>query len=265
MSSLVDELLKDLEIRETKSLLQHEQIIPYNLKKLKEAMLNIGHLVDPIVTDKKTGLVLDGNHRLRVLEIIECPYSACQLVDYWKDDIKVGTWYPSITLKPEEVFKLDNIKHEKVDYEAGKGALEKLKAPFMLVTKDKDYHLLNPGSYKLMEMVEEQKYILSFLEKMEVDYLPEEEVQKHMDAGETVFLRRPYTKEEILKAAQGHSPLPPKSTRHLIPGRIIRLNMKLGWLHLSREDAEKELQRMLSVRAYAGNVRKYYEPVVVIY
>jgi hypothetical protein len=264
MGSLVDEMIKDLEVRETKSLLQHEQVISYNLKRLKEAMLNIGHLVDPIVTDKKTGLVLDGNHRLRVLDIIECPYSVCQLVDYWRDDIKVGTWYPSVAITPEEVSKLDNIKHEKVDYEAGKEAVEKLKAPFMIVTK-KDHYLLNPGSYKLMEMVEEQKYILSFLEKREVDYLPQEEVQKHVDDGETVFFRRSYTKEEILKAAQSHSPFPPKSTRHLIPGRIIRLNMKLGWLHRSREDAEKELRTMLSKRAYAGNVRKYYEPVIVIY
>ncbi len=264
MGSLVDEMMKDLEIRETKSLLQHEQVISYNLKRLKEAMLNIGHLVDPIVTDKKTGLVLDGNHRLRVLDIIECPYSVCQLVDYWSEDIKVGTWYPSVAITPEEVFKLDNIKHEKVDYEAGKEAVEKLKAPFMLMTK-KDCYMLNPGSYKLMEMVEEQKYILSFLEKKEIDYLPQEEVQKHVDAGETLFFRRPYTKEEILKAAQGHSPFPPKSTRHLIPGRIIRLNMKLGWLHRSREDAEKELRTMLGKRAYAGNVRKYYEPVIVIY
>jgi len=265
MISLVDELSKNLEIRETKSLLQHEQVISYNLKKLKEAMLNIGHLVDPIVTDRKTGLVLDGNHRLRVLEIIECPYSACQLVDYQRDDITVGTWYPSVALKPEEVFKLDTIKHEKVDHEAGKEAVEKLKAPFMLMTKDGGCHLLNPGSFKLMEMVEEQKYIFTLLEKGAVDYIPEEEVQEHLDSGESVFFRRSYTKEEILKAAQGHSPFPPKSTRHLIPGRIIRLNMKLGWLHRSREDAEKELQRMLSHRAYAGNVRKYYEPVVVIY
>ncbi len=264
MGSLVDEMLGELEIRETRVLLQHEQTISFNLKRLKEAMLNTGHLVDPLVVDRKTGLVLDGNHRLKVLEIIECPYSVCQLVDYERDDIRVGTWYPSVTMKPEEVFKLNSIKHEKVDYEAGKKAVEKLEAPFMLMTKD-EYHLLNPGSYKLMEMVEEQNFIFSLLEKKAVDFIPYEEVQEHIDSGNSVFFRRSYTKKEILRAAQSHSPFSPKSTRHLIPGRIIRLNMKLGWLHRSKEDAEKELRRMLNQRAYAGNVRKYYEPVVVIY
>jgi hypothetical protein len=265
MSTLVDEMSKSLEIREVKSLFSHEKIIPHNLKKLKEAMLNIGHLVDPIIIDGKTGVVLDGNHRLRVLEMIECPYVVCQTVDYTSAEIKVSTWYPVMDLDAEKIFKLDSIKHEKVDYEAGKAAVNSLKAPFMLVTKDSGCHLINPGSYKLMEMVEEQNYIFSVLEKGVVDYVPDEEVQKNMDAGRSVFFRRAYTKDEIVRAAQSHSPFPPKSTRHLIPGRIIRLNMKLGWLHRSPEEAGKELQAMLNSRVYSGNVRKYYEPVIVIY
>jgi regulator of sirC expression with transglutaminase-like and TPR domain len=116
-----------------------------------------------------------------------------------------------------------------------------------------------------MEMVEEQNYILSLLEKKSVDYVPDEEVPDMIESGRSVFLRRPYSKEEIVTAAQNHSPFPPKSTRHLIPGRVVRLNMRLGWLHRTPEDAQKELERMLSHRVYQGNVRKYYEPVTVIY
>jgi hypothetical protein len=265
MVELAEELLKSLEIREVKTLLSHEQVISANLKRLKEAMLNIGHLVDPLIVDDKTGLVLDGNHRLKVLEIIECPHAVCQVVDYMSDEITVGAWYPSLVLKPDEVFRLDSIKHEKVDYEAGKQAIDSLKAPFMVVSKDNGCHLLNPGSYKLLEMVEEQKYIFSLIEKSAVDYIPMEEFQNHVRVGKTVLYRRTYSKEEIIKTAQAHTPFPPKSTRHLIPGRIIRLNMKLGWLHRSREEASAELTRMLRSRVYSGNVRKYYEPVIVIY
>ena len=264
MGELADEMLKQLEIREVKALLPHEQTISYNLKRLKVAMLNIGQLVDPIITDDKTNLVLDGNHRLKVLEILECPYAACQLVDYKRDDIKVGTWYPTISMKPDEIFKLDNIKYEKADLEAGKTAIKNLEAPFALHTKDECY-LLNPGKYKLLEMVEEQNYILSLIEKNSVDYIPDEEVDENIAENKSIFLRRSYTKDEIIKAAQNHSPFPPKSTRHLIPGRIIRLNMRLGWLHRSPGDAQKELERMLNHRVYQGNVRKYYEPVTVIY
>lgn len=264
MGHLVDEMLSQLGIRETKTLLPHEQTISYNLKRLKVAMLNIGQLVDPIIVDDKTGLVLDGNHRLKVLEIIECPYAACQKVDYTRKDIQVGTWFPTISLTPEEIFKLDSIKYERVDVDAAKEAVNNLKAPFALMAKDQCY-LLNSGSYKLMEMVEEQNYILSLIEKSEVKFIPDEEVAQALEDNQSVFFRRSYTKEEIVKAAKEHSPFPPKSTRHLIPGRIIRLNMRLGWLHRSPEDAERELKDMLSQRAYQGNVRKYYEPVTVIY
>lgn len=264
MSALVDEMLKTLEIREVKSLLSHEKVISHNLKRLKEAMLNIGHVVDPIIIDRKTGVVLDGNHRLKVLEIIECPYAVCQTVDYASDDIKVGTWYPVVDMSADKVFRLDSIKHEKVECGAGRAAVESLKAPFLLMS-GKDCHLLNPGNYKLMEMVEEQNYVLSLLEKGAVDYVPAEELQKHIDAGKSLFFRRSYTKDEIVRAAQAHSPFPPKSTRHLIPGRIIRLDMKLGWLHRSPEEARSEMMTMLNTRVYSGNVRKYYEPVIVIY
>ncbi|MEW6035470.1 MAG: hypothetical protein AB1529_02555 [Candidatus Micrarchaeota archaeon] len=265
MSELADEMLRNLEIWEVKQLLSHEQVISYNLKRLKEAMLNIGQLVDPLIVDKNSGVVLDGNHRLKVLEIIECPHATCQVVDYQSDLISVGTWYPVVALSPDEIFHLDSLKHEKVDYEAGKEAVDGLKAPFMLMSKDKECHLINPGSYKLMEMVEEQNYVFSLLEKGSVEYIPEQEIEKKQAAGKSVFYRRAYTKDEIIKAAQAHTPFPPKSTRHLIPDRIIRLNMKLGWLHRSKSEATSELQRMLESRLYGGNVRKYYEPVIVIY
>lgn len=264
MSVLAEEMINSLEILEVKGLLSHEQVIPKNIKRLKEAMLNIGQLVDPIIVDKKTGVVLDGNHRLRVLEVVECPLATCQPVDYNSDEIKVDTWYPTIDLKPDDIFKLDNLKHEKVDYEAGKQAVDELKAPFMLSSAGEHY-IINPGQYKMMEMVEEQNYVLSLLEKGAVDYLPRPEMQKALDAGNSVFYRRSYTKDEIVKAAKAHTPFPPKSTRHAIPGRIIRLNMRLGWLHRSKEEANAELKRMLKARAYGGNVRKYYEPVIVIY
>jgi len=264
MGTLMEEISGCLEIRPTKDLLPHEQIMAHNLKRLKEAMLNIGRIVDPILIDKKTNLIIDGNHRAKVLEIIECPFAPVQTVDYMRKDITVDTWYPSVSLTPDEIFRLDSVKHEKVDYDAGKDAIDNLKAPLMLMRKD-EFYILNPGTYKLKEMIEEQNYVLSLLEKTSVDYIAEPDIKAHIEEGNSVFFRRPYTKEEIIRTAQEHSPFPPKSTRHLVPGRIIRLNMKLGWLHRSAEEAEKEMKRTLSSRVYAGNVRKYYEPVTVIY
>lgn len=266
MATAAEELLSILDVRPTKELLCHEQTISKNLKRLKEGMLNIGHLVDPLIIDGKTNVVLDGNHRLKVLEIIECPNSACQIVDYQSPDITVGTWLPAINKRPDEFLKPDSMKVEKVDAEEGRKAVEATRSPFMVLSKESDGALLlNPGNYKVREMVEEQVFILSLFNSSEITYIPDTEADAYMEKGYTVLVRRPYTKDEIVKAAKDHAPFPPKSTRHLIPGRIIRLNMKLGWLHFERADAQKEMEEMLKRRAYNGNVRKYYESVVVIY
>ena len=72
-------------------------------------------------------------------------------------------------------------------------------------------------------------------------------------------------RDEVIKRALSGVPFPPKSTRHIIPERIIRLNMRLGWLHQSEDEAKKYLERMLEDRLYNGNIRRYTEPVIVIY
>jgi len=263
--TVLDEMLEKLEIRKVNSLYGHEQTISRSLKRLKEGMLNIGQLVDPLIVDKKTGVVLDGNHRLKVLEILECPHAVCQTVDYNSPEIQVKTWQPSLKITADELSKLDSIKYEKVEKEEGMRSVDALGSPAMMITPEDECYLLNPGKYKLKEMIEEQKYILGLIEDKNPLFIPEEQMEKELGNGNSVFYRRGYTKEEIIKSATEHAPLPPKSTRHLIPERIIRLNMRLGWLHLDAESAQKELTNMLKKRAYNGNVRRYYEPVIVIY
>ena len=47
------EILNMLDIIPTEKLLQHEQVIEKNLLALRESMLNMGRLVDPIIVEKK--------------------------------------------------------------------------------------------------------------------------------------------------------------------------------------------------------------------
>lgn len=271
MSMLLNDLMHSLDIQEVASLYPHEQTLAPNLKRLKEAMLNIGQLVDPIIVDRESHVVLDGNHRLKVLQVIECPLASCQMVDYASEQIQVGTWYP-VTQKPlEELLAGGKIKTERVDCEQGTKALKTLDAPFMAVRTVRgganvcDAFFLNPGRYKIREMIEEQHYILSCINGVEWEYIPDSMADEYLAKGYTVLFRRPFTKEEIVRTAKEHAPFPPKSTRHVIPNRIIRLNMRLGWLHESRENAKRYLEDMLNKRVYEGNVRRYSEPVIVIY
>ena len=130
--------------------------------KLKEAMLNIGQQVDPIIIDKKHNVVLDGNHRMRVLQLIKVPNTVCQIVDYDDPKIEIGGWYPASEKITKKMFDDVGIKLEKIDFEVGKKEIENKKAAFMLhdTPEDSECYLISPGSYSLNEMISEQEDIL---------------------------------------------------------------------------------------------------------
>lgn len=269
MRYTLNDIMSKLRIMDTSSLIQHEERIERNIILLKEAMLNIGQLVDPLIVDKKTKIVLDGNHRMKVLKQIKVPHVVCQIVDYDNPEIEVGGWYPSAKNIP--LNKFSDFKTESVDLDAGKKAVEKMKAAFLLVNKEGNY-LIEPGSYNINSLIDAQQNILKTVDE-EFDYVEDTTLDSQKthsnEIGSSVHLdllvRKSYTKDEIIKRSLSGKPFPPKSTRHMIPNRIIRLNMRLGWLHQDKDEAWKYLRRLLKNRVYGGNVRRYTEPVIVIY
>ena len=260
-------MIKNLEICEIGELLQHEQTMDKNIMRLKEAMLNIGQQVDPLIIDRKSRAVLDGNHRLKVLEIIKVPRTVCQLVDYGGEQITIGGWLPVTERLTIDDVKNAGLKTEEVDFEAGKRALDGTRAAFMLRNQEKDECcLISPEDYDLHGMIEAQKNVLDKLNNKEkFMYIADDSIELQLAEGRTVLFRRNFLKKEVVAEAIAKRPLPPKSTRHMIPDRIIRLNMRLGWLHQTKEEATKYLENMLHDRVYNGNVRRYTEPVIVIY
>lgn len=86
-----------------------------------------------------------------------------------------------------------------------------------------------------------------------------------LENGYTVLARRIFSKEEVIKEAVAGRPLPPKSTRHMIPNRIIRLNFRLGYLNEPIETSSLLLQEMIKKRVKHGSARYYTEPVIVLY
>jgi hypothetical protein len=266
---LLNDIMSKLEIVEVSSLYPHEQTISRNLKRLQESMFNLGQLVDPLITDKKTGVVLDGNHRLAVLRTIEIPNTVIQSVNYSDDEIGIGTWLPVSEnhLSPEDFEKIGE-KAEHVDFETGKKAVDSLQAIFMMVKPvdgKKECTLISSDSYDVTSMTEKQKSIVSSLNHVSLGYYADDRMDIQLSKNRTVLYRRSYTKEEVVKEALAGRPFPPKSTRHTIPDRIIRLNMRLGWLLEDKDSSYSLLEEMLSHRVYAGNVRRYSEPVIVIY
>ena len=88
---IAEDIVARLQVIATDKLRSHEEIIPFNFQRLRESMLNMGRLVDPIIVDNEHNIVIDGNHRKAVLDSIKCPNAACQLVDYKSEEIGVSS------------------------------------------------------------------------------------------------------------------------------------------------------------------------------
>lgn len=263
---LAEDIIAKLQIIPVERLRSHEETIEYNFQKLREAMLNLGRLVDPLIVDNKHYIVIDGNHRRRVLETIKCPNAACQLVDYHSSEIRVGTWYPvSKTLHPQS---MEGIKTEPVDFEEGMAAIQKMEATFMFVKKKNGHNecfLFNSNEKSIQGIISQQRKFITSLEGRDLQYIADDKSSEYLDAGYGVFFRRAYTKDEIITEALAGRQMPPKSTRHIIPDRIIRLNLHLGWLSESPDVAKQLMDESLKRRLNEGSIRRYVEPVIVLY
>lgn len=263
---LAEDIIGKLQVIPTDKLRPHEEILTYNFQRLREAMLNMGRLVDPIIVESKNFVVIDGNHRRKVLETIKCPNAACQVVDYDSPSIQVGSWFPvSKTVKPDEI---NGFRPEKVDFAAGAQAIQKLEGTFMHVKSvggQKECYLYNSNERQLSSVIAQQRKFISALEGRDVQYVADDKMEDYLAMGYTVFFRRIYTKAEIVAEAVAGRQLPPKSTRHMIPDRIIRLNLHLGWLSEPTEVCKEMMDNMLRRRLSEGSIRRYTETVIVLY
>jgi len=270
---LADEILTKLEIQPLDELKIHEQVMEPNLHSLRETMLNLGKLVDPLIVDKKHKIVLDGNHRRMVLEILKADNAVCQMVDYDDPQIQVGGWHIATKAKvPQEGGKA-------IDEKEGFEALQKMEGCLMHIKKGKkgkECSLICSQSGELQGIMDEQKQFLAkklnlnSFEKNNngngaIQFIEDSRVDYFLENGYEVFARRIFTKKEIVGEAAAGRPLPPKSTRHMIPNRIIRLNFRLGYLNDSPESASMHLRDMVIKRVKYGSARYYTEPVIVLY
>ena len=263
---LAEDIIGKLHILPVEKLKSHEETIPFNVQRLKEATLNLGRLVDPLIVDDRHNIVIDGNHRLSVLRSIKCPNAVCQMVDYSDPGIKLGSWYPvSKTVLPEEI---DGFTPKKVEFGQGMEAINSMKATFMyvkLVGGKKECWLYDCEEHTLSGLISHQRKFLSKLEGRDIIYAPDDTHEECLKQGYSVIYRRIYTKDEIVAEANAGRQMPPKSTRHMIPGRIIRLNMHLGWLAEPPEIAREMMVASLQKRLTDGSIRRYTEEVIVLY
>ncbi len=207
----------------------HEQIKQERLSDLIEEVKKDKEVKSPIIIDKYSNVVLDGHHRFYALKALGCKYAPAHVIDYYDPHIKVERWYPVIKTRAEvkAVFKelekggyyIDQVENEdvlKVVIDLGQACLG------LIVENEHEEYFLAYKQYcnfaETMELVKRAIEIEG--RRKELDHVGDEKELISMlkrKAAKMAIITPQITKEKVVETGSTGNPMPPKSTRHVMP------------------------------------------------
>jgi len=259
-----------LTLKRVRDLKPHEQTIEEDLDRLKAALAKDPVLRHPIISDNKTGLVLDGTHRLAALAQLGCQLVPCAAINYQDPSIVVERWFREIRgtsldnfrdgIKSYESFRVAPKEAENwLENRSGFASIQDTESCFVLVTASKDALTLARCSFEIEEMARKRG--------LKVAYSDDNSVPKGADEFLLSTIR--IDKQEIMAASVAGKVFPPKTTRHIIPSRPLGICFQLKLLRSPYlESAQEEFVshlRKLRIRHLPGGAwvgsRRYEEEV----
>lgn len=247
----------DVAILDIDSLYLHEETIPQLLEQLTQSIKAKGLIMHPIIVDRNSLVVLDGVHRVAALRKLGIKRIPACLVDYNNPHIKVGSWYRTIIgasrehiIKQVELAKSVPIKIGQLD----EGSIGVPPAVALIRFRDKDFLVSSSfynlrEAYNIIERIEERLKAGGLRIRYETERDALENLRKRrVDA---VLCTPRLSKQEIIKSALSGQVFASKATRHIIPARVMNLNVPLNLLKdekRSLSEVNEELSHMLQER-----------------
>ena len=237
-----------------------------------EGLLKNPPIVAPIGEGDPRFMVLDGANRTIALNSLGYPHVLAQVVKYEEPAITLTTWHHLISgIDPQEFTRLlssvAGVDMFPLDLLHARAALARRECLMYVMLVDKKVFVARPKTPGLF--VHEQNQLLNELvdtykdrgqlHRAMADSL-EEAVRLYPDlAGVIVFPK--YDACEVLALARDGELLPAGLTRHLIQGRILRVNYPLSELKSNEplEVKNARLQEWLRRKMASKEVRFYGE------
>ena len=256
----------------------HEQIEHDRIEQLKQRLKQDHSLKNPPIVSQAVGhdgatryIVLDGATRTTALREIECCDILVQIVNYHSPEVKLEAWYHMLLNAPREkllgdMAAIPGLALEQTDETAARVALDRRAIIGYFVLADGSVRAMSGGNdlsaqANLLNRVVEtynRQYPMYRIAHTDVEQLAAEHQQL---TGIMVFPR--YKPGEIEWLAVSGAKLPMGVTRHIIPGRALRVNLPLDILERDQPLAEKNawLDEWLKEKIRQRHVRFYQEPV----
>lgn len=267
----------DLRILPLKLLVEHEyndaqRTAPLAQRLEAEGVLKNPPIVAPIGDGDPRFVVLDGANRTTALTSLGYPHVLAQVVKYEEPPVTLTTWHHLVTeVNPDEFIQalgaVEGIDLFPIDYLHARAALARRECLMYIMMGDNSIYVARPKVPGLF--VREQNHLLNAL----VDTYKERgklhramtdsiEEAQHLYADLTGVVVFPqYDTFEVLALARDGELLPTGLTRHLIQGRILRVNYPLSELKSSDalEVKNARLQEWLRQKMASKEVRFYGE------
>jgi hypothetical protein len=267
----------DLRILPLKLIVEHEfndvqRTTPLAQRLEEEGLLKNPPIVAPIGDGDPRFMVLDGANRTTALNSLGYPHVLAQVVKYEEPGITLTTWHHLISgIDPEEFTQLlgsvDGVDIFPIDLLHARAALARRECLMYVMRVDKKVFAARPKLPGLF--VHEQNELLNKLvdtykdrgrlHRAMTDSL-DDALRLYSDlSGVVVFPK--YDTFEVLALARDGELLPAGLTRHLIQGRILRVNYPLSELKSgeSLEIKNARLQEWMRSKMASKEVRFYGE------
>jgi len=266
-----------LRIIEMTRLRLHEEPDPIRVERLVTALRRDGVLRNPpVVVPSAAGarpddaaVVLDGANRVTALREAGAAHAAVQVVSYADPEVSLSAWRHYIGEQDGDALRdraagAPGLPTAPVRRAADAVDLLARREAAAAIVDRRGAVLVGPGADPLAGT--------GLLRALVALYPPAHHLHR-IDRGDLETLSEEYgpgtlvifpefRKEEILSLAAQNARLPAGITRHLIPGRVLRLNAPLAWLAGRETTATKQryLDAAVAQRWREHGVRYYAEP-----
>jgi hypothetical protein len=259
----------DLRIIPIEDCVLHEQTDDGRVARLAARLQADGILRNPPVLgshhEVASLIVLDGATRVTASRLLGLPYVIAQVVDYDDDAIQLHTWSHVLS-----GLTLDALRETLADepalaarpctpYEA-ENALAHRETLAYLAGGDGRCLALGRSADITTRAAALRRLFASYAGRAAITRVPPTDWAARLDEqnASVAVVYPTYTKRDIVALAQAAAVLPAGITRHLIPGRALRINVPLDPMPLQEKQAW--LDTWLRERRAGHGVRYYAEP-----
>ncbi len=258
-----------LEVVPVKTLLQHEHIIPHKASRLTYEFKNLAHLQNPVIVDENH-VVLDGNHRTHVFNVLNFRYIPVCKIDYLNDNTKLRCWFRLLGQIPnidiiKNVFESFGCRNHPVpDKSSLMEAMETNTDACGIQRKDGCLFIEFPeqvsqdavATFDLLQQIQQQLISLEIsLEYIPCNAVHTEQFCEKLNANQAVVWTPRLTKKIVSATAKKKKIFPPKTTRHVIPARPLNVNVPGFWLN--ENISLKEINQRFETFLQAKKVRRF--------